>query len=413
MIFFPAITNWFRSNLICVLPDGVSANLIEFAAYFATWSRSPDRNRARMTNAKHTRLKALQIGVYDLLPDQRIDRADAAMAITATAYACENYYAPKTIADKVYGSSPLVLQNKQKYLFTRMVIRGIKTLHQIETPVGVVLGKDILFHFNSMLDPENDYYDCLLVTFDWIATTTVCRTGELAPTPSKPGALTSIVTLDKLNIDGEWFKDVNLSDRGKWLYDKMDRASNWNIPYFQFWLLKTKTNSTIRRKILVTCTAGTKRHPILIYLLNTLIARHKSGDSLSNNAPLFALPLKCGSNTKFSPLTYKDIHDADQIRSQILTPTSPFPVHTHLRRRGGASDLFDCGFTIDDIKAIGHWDMGVLDVYLAFTPEYLAAKQLAGILKAEQRLDSGATSKIMVRRFTMMPSEQETHLLQH
>ena len=75
--------------------------------------------------------------------------------------------------------------------------------------------------------------------------------------------------------------------------------------------------------------------------------------------------------------------------------------------------MFNSGVAIDNIKTIGHWKMGVLDVYLIFTPEYLAAKQLTGILKAEQRLDSGATSKIMVRRCTMMPSEQETHLLQH
>ena len=115
---------------------------------------------------------------------------------------------------------------------------------------------------------------------------------------------------------------------------------------------------------------------------------------------------------RYSPLNYKDIHEADSIRSQVLTPTSPFPVHTHFRRRGKVSDLFNCGVAIDNIKTIGHWKMGVLDVYLIFTPEYLAAIQLAGILKAEQRLDSGATSKIMVRLNTIVPCEQEIHLLQ-
>ena len=156
-----------------------------------------------MTNARHTRIKAAQIGVYHLLPDQRISVQDAALAVTATAYACENYYAPKTIGTKVWGASPLVLQDKKKYPFTSMVIRGIKTIHQIDVPVGVVLGKDILFHFNSMLEPTKHYFDCLLVVFDLICTTTICRTGELAPTRSKPGALTSIVTLDKLCINGE------------------------------------------------------------------------------------------------------------------------------------------------------------------------------------------------------------------
>ena len=66
---------------------------------------------------------------------------------------------------------------------------------------------------------------------------------------------------------------------------------------------------------------------------------------------------------RYSPLNYKDIHEADSIRSQVLTTTSPFPVHTHFRRRGKVSDLFNCGVAIDNIKTIGHWKMGVLDIH--------------------------------------------------
>ena len=51
-----------------------------------------------MTNAKYTGIQALQLGVP-------IDQADTAMAIIAAAYACENYYAPKIIAD----FQPLIL----------------------------------------------------------------------------------------------------------------------------------------------------------------------------------------------------------------------------------------------------------------------------------------------------------------
>ena len=57
---------------------------------------------------------------------------------------------------------------------------------------------------------------------------------------------------------------------------------------------------------------------------------------------------------RYSPLNYQDIHEADSIRSQILTPTSPFPVHTHIHRREKASVLFNCGVAIDDIKTIEH-----------------------------------------------------------
>ena len=85
-----------------------------------------------------------------------------------------------------------------------------------------------------------------------------------------------------------------------------------------------------------------------------LVCRYKAGDNLAGTAPMFALPLKHGNTTHFSPLTYNDIYQADKIRSKILSPTSTFPVKTHLRRRGGASDLFDCGTKINDIKVVGH-----------------------------------------------------------
>ena len=119
-----------------------------------------------MTNSIHTRTKAAAIGVLHLLPDQFVTPADAALAVNATAYAVENYYAPSTIASKVWDCSLLVIQDHSKYPFTRMVLKGIKAVNQIEVPVGVVLGKDILHHFNSMLRPTENYYDLLLVTFD-------------------------------------------------------------------------------------------------------------------------------------------------------------------------------------------------------------------------------------------------------
>ena len=54
-----------------------------------------------MTNNQHTQLKALLSGVGGMLPEPKISTEDAALAITATAYAIQNYYAPKTIATKV------------------------------------------------------------------------------------------------------------------------------------------------------------------------------------------------------------------------------------------------------------------------------------------------------------------------
>ncbi len=52
--------------------------------------------------------------------------------------------------------------------------------------------------------------------------------------------------------------------------------------------------------------------------------------------------------------------------------------------------------------------MGVLDVYLSFSPEYLAAIQLSGILRAEQKLDSGEPSKLFVRNGGVLTGDQNT-----
>ena len=94
----------------------------------------------------------------------------------------------------------------------------------------------------------------------------------------------------------------------------------WEINHFGFWLGKTKTNSTIRRKIFVTCTAGTKKHPILLYFLRTLVARLHMGDPLLPSSPMFIVPLKPRSAVKISflPLAYSDIVAADKIRTQKL-----------------------------------------------------------------------------------------------
>ena len=118
---------------------------------------------------------------------------------------------------------------------------------------------------------------------------------------------------------------------------------------------KTKSNSTIKRRILVTCTSGTEQHPILKYLLKTLLARHAAGDNLNNAQPLFGVPIKPTHTEKatFLPLCYTDIVQADKIRTDILG-YSDINFRTHLRRRGGASDLFDAGCSLRDIKIVGH-----------------------------------------------------------
>ena len=197
---FPDITDFYIEELKRTLPNSTSLHKSNQTALFATFSKAPATNRARMINRLHTRFTATQIGLLHLLPDLLLEAMDAALAMVACEYAVTNFYAPKTIATKTYACSPFVIQDHSKLPFTQIVLKGIKAIRTVEKPVGVVMGKDVLMIFNSTLQPERFYHDLLLVTFDLICTTTVCRTGELAPVLSAPGAASNIITLDKLQI---------------------------------------------------------------------------------------------------------------------------------------------------------------------------------------------------------------------
>ena len=115
---------------------------------------------------------------------------------------------------------------------------------------------------------------------------------------------------------------------------------------------------------------------------------------------MFAIALRKpgGLLPRFVPLAYSDICAADKIRTKVLCKQD-IPFRSHLRRRGGASDLFDAGVPITDIKVIGHWSMEVLDVYLSWSPSLITQLQLQGILRAEQRNKFQWPSLIMVHYF--------------
>ena len=161
--------------------------------------------------------------------------------------------------------------------------------------------------------------------------------------------------------------------------------------------MKHKSNSTQKRRILITCTSGTTKHPILIYLLNCLIARAALGDPLIDSAPLFALPLSKNQEIRFAPLSYGDILSADAIRTNALG-AKDIPIRTHLRRKGGASDLYDADISLDQIRAVGHWSFGVLDAYLSFSAAQIANWQNRGLARAEFRSSNNVVSRLMVDR---------------
>ena len=137
--------------------------------FFAKASRQEKTNKQKRRNFIDLLDVAHELNVADLLPVMNISTPDLVLGHLATRFATQNFYVRKTIASKVYARGPVVIENNRNpysYPFTKMVLKGIQATRQVEYPVGVVLGKDILHYFNSSLEPEKNYYDLLLVTFD-------------------------------------------------------------------------------------------------------------------------------------------------------------------------------------------------------------------------------------------------------
>ena len=272
-------------------------------ALLASWAKQTKTNKARLRNFLDLHEFAEEHDVKHLLPVNHLLPADVALAHLAAKYATMHLYSPDYIAQKVWAHSPIITEDLKlphKFPFTKLVLKGIKRLRNVEAPLGVVLGKDVLSYFNSALNPDKNYMDLLLITFDYVCTTAVCRTGELAPDLSDPEQATSFPTLKDLRLDNTWWEEVPAQSRLNWLTSLFQQCKNsaCTTPYFQIKLTKTKANSTIRRQFICTCTIGTRDTPILLYLLKTLIARYEIGDSLETSQPLFSYPVKARNSLK-------------------------------------------------------------------------------------------------------------------
>jgi len=272
----------------------------------------------------------------------------------------ENYYSPEYIRQRIWAHSPIAstdVKNPAEFPFTKLVLKGITRMRKYQPPVGVVLGKDTLAYFNSGLRPNETYMDLLFYTFDLIATTVCARTGELAPDLSDSSQIRNIITLDQLKFGNQSFKTIPLDERESYLYN-LALSPDTQVSYFQFWMNKTKQNSAFVRPFLCTCTKGSVQHPILQSLLKLLLARVQIGSKLEDSEPLFAIPITNSPCTKYEPLSYADVHRADAERTSHLGYTR-HNFRSHLRRKGGASDLFDAGIPKQQIKVIGHWSIGI------------------------------------------------------
>ena len=190
---------YYEELLNSTLPAYPRPLLVRTTAAFAALARQNKTNKQKIRDAKDKQILAKRIHLESFLPTSTITRTDAATAILAATCAAEHYYAPGTISTKIHCNLPLV-NTSPDLPFTALVLKGIKSMRSVEETVGVVLGKDVLDIFNSTLQPEKFYFDLVLVTFDLICTTTLCRTGELAQTLSEECALSKIVTLDKLKF---------------------------------------------------------------------------------------------------------------------------------------------------------------------------------------------------------------------
>ena len=151
--FHAGMVAYYEQQIRSACPTFRDQKMVSYTAYFASFARKSQTNNKRIKNANDTMLLAKQMGLHKYISTHSILPKDASLALLATSYAVNNFYAPKTIEDKVYGHSPFTNPQRGQYPFTSLTINEIKSVRVVEHPVGVVLGKDILDIFNSTLNP--------------------------------------------------------------------------------------------------------------------------------------------------------------------------------------------------------------------------------------------------------------------
>ena len=368
------------------------------AVNFCLLSQNLSTVRAKQRAAHDILILDQMFGVKTshFISDRQVEREDAILANYAAVMAVDYLLAPGTIAGKLQRRGALddgCVIPWGKLRFTKMVIRGIEVAQQKEEFHGVSLGKDLLLVFNSVLDPEGCFFDKLKIFFDRTCTTMICRVGELAPRLSEVDAIPYVLTMDAFKIDDEWFREVAPCNRHAWLLFHLARVKAQKTGYWGLMLRKTKVSTGEVRQFFARCTPGLANYKILQLGLELLIDRMVKGDSLELQEPFFAfLTILNDDGLTVNALTYDDISRADKAQTRCFPGLADVEMRTHLRRSGGANDLWDAKIKQLMIMAVGHWVFGSLAHYARISWQRVVEAQNAGIRRALFRLKHGVAS---------------------
>ena len=91
-----------------------------------------------------------------------------------------------------------------------------------------------------------------------------------------------------------------------------------------------------------------------------LTLRRKLGEIFTANSPIFGMRLLGRTvHLDFDTMTRYDV-----ARCEHLGLNKTVRLRGQSRRKGGASSAKDAGLSIDDIRSLGRWSLGVLDAYI-------------------------------------------------
>ena len=225
----------------------------------------------------------------------------------------------------------------------------------------------------------------------WLASNTL-RVGLLRSTELLyNGKIGRLITLADLEIGDKSIFEYAEDQDGSVLEAVIQLQKQINgIPYWSIFVEYTKTIQDGKgTKVFIS--KGNETFPLLRTLLELLEKRARTADRNGDELQ-YADPLLMASSGEV--LNYKRFELVWEILTDDFNNSdTKFTIYSH--RKGGASDLLKCGYSLPQIKILGRWSLGVQDYYFRLEPEKIVEIQEQALLKGPPGSKSMATEEIL------------------
>lgn len=290
--------------------------------------------------------------------------------------ACNHFYSPNTIREKLRGKDFFPSQRKpagiSTFPLTSTVLEGYSKDYRSPGLIRLPLFADLEVVFYSPLTSFMRPTDLLprsIVNFSRIQRIGLLRGGEGLFKSDTLDYLTRFVSVSALHINGIYVSDfLNESVTLLSLIETfLEKLQSGNIEYWGFNLTHSKTDQK-GVGFRLDLTPGDSNCPICYDTLDMIRIRSQAGECLDADSPLFAFHTNVGNVSPIvMVLSYSHYLKMDRILSARFLD-GQYCVRPHSRRAGGSSQYLGLGVELAKIKVLLRHSNGAIDRYLVMPP---------------------------------------------